>query len=234
MSFDLDAVLALGEMDRRLTPVRRRLNQVSHLAGPQEARHREVSAAIAALDAQLKQGTLQLKQLEGDAKTKQAEVDKAQSALNACKSNDEYQALLRQIQQRKDELSQIETKQLEAMFNQETRQTERAQAAARLKEVDAELKAAQKRVAEEKAKVEAELKGLEEQRAAAAQKLSPETRDMYTRIVERTGDSATAEVTDENCGGCYMKVRPEQMSQLRARNQLVTCFTCGRILFRSS
>lgn len=233
MSSDLETILELGEMDRRLTPVKRRLRAVSSLAAPQESRHREVSAVIQGLDEKLKQGTLQLKQLEGDAKAKQAELDKAQSALNQCKSNDEYQALLRQIQQRKQELSQIETRQLEAMFGQETRQGERAEAAARLKEVDAELKAAHKRVAEEKAKIEAELKGLEEQRSAIVGRLGSEARDLYTRIVERTGDSATAEVIDENCQGCFMKVRPEQLSQLRARNQLVTCFTCGRILFRN-
>lgn len=233
MSSDLEIILELGELDRKLAPVRRRLDAVTRLAAPQEARQREVQGTLHAVEEQLKAGTLQAKQLEGDAKAKQAEIDKAQTALNQCKANDEYQALLRQIEQKKGELSAIETRVLEAMFAQETRQAEKAQAQARLKEVEKELQAARGRVAEERVKVEQELKGLEAQRTAVLVRLGDQARELYTRIVERLGDSATAEVIDENCQGCFMKVRPEQLSQLRAKNQLITCFTCGRIMFRN-
>lgn len=233
MMSDLEAILALGELDRKLAPVRRRLDQTSRLAAPQEHRAAEARAALAALDDKLKHGTLEIKRIEGEAKAKQAEIDKAQVALNQCKANDEYQALMRQIEQRKQELSQIETQLLEAMFSQESRQTERQTLAARQKELEAELKAAQGRAAEERQKIDAERRGLEEERAGIVAKLGPEARDLYTRIIERVGDTATAEVIDENCQGCFMKVRPEQLSQLRARNQLITCFTCGRILYRN-
>src|SRR5690606_21210977 len=138
-----------------------------------------------------------------------AEIDKTQAALNQAKSNDEYQALLRSIETKKGELGDIETKVLEAYEAQETRAADQKALETKLKQLDAELAEAKKRVAEELTKVDADVGRLEAQRQEAAAALSPEHMALYQRSLETNKDSATAAVSKDICQGCFMKVRPE-------------------------
>ena len=167
--------------------------------------------------------------LEGEAKAKQGEIDKTQAALNQAKSNDEYQALLRSIETKKGELGELETKVLEAYEAQESRTAEQKAIEVKLKQLDGELAEAKKRVAEELAKVDADVGRLEAQRKEATAGLSPDHMALYQRVLETNKDSATAAVIKDNCQGCFMKVRPEQVSQVRGKH-LATCETCSRIL----
>jgi hypothetical protein len=43
-------------------------------------------------------------------------------------------------------------------------------------------------------------------------------------------EKAVAPVQDQVCGGCFISIRPNQLSLLKGRDQLVTCWQCGRIL----
>lgn len=225
----LDAILRLSDVDRALYSARRRRAQALQISAPQEARVADARRGLERLDEQQKQLGRDTTRLEGEAKAKQAEIDKAQVALNQAKSNEEYQVLLRSIETKKGELGDLETKVLEAYEAQETRAAERKALEAKLKQLEGELAEAKKRVAEEVAKVDAEIARLEAQRTEAAAALSPEHAQLYQRVLEVNKDSATAAVSKDICQGCFMKVRPEQVSQVRGK-AIATCETCGRIL----
>ena len=87
------------------------------------------------------------------------------------------------------------------------------------------------RVKETQAKHSAEIEGLEAQRAELLAKMTDDHRDLYERLLARLGDSAVAEVRDEICQGCLLKIRPEQVSLVRGGTTMVTCSDCGRILW---
>lgn len=225
----LDAILRLSEVDRALYQARRRRGQALQISAPQEARVADARRGLERLKEQQKTQARDTTRLEGEAKSKTAEIEKAQAALNQAKTNEEYQALLRSIEQKKSELGDIETKVLEAYEAQERRVAEQKALEGKLKQLDGELAEAKKRVAQELGTIDADLARLEGQRAEAAGGLSAEHRALYQRVLETNKDSATAAVAADICQGCFMKVRPEQVSQVRGK-QIATCFTCSRIL----
>lgn len=230
MSSALDQILRLGDLDRALFGARRRRTQAQQLSAPQEARAQEARRALDKLKELAKTLQRETTRLEGEVKAKTAEIEKAQVALNQAKTNDEYQALLRSIETKKKELGDIETKVLESYEAQEVRAKDQKDVEAKLKIVEAELAEAKKRAAAEAAVVDAELAKLEAERKAAAAGVSPEHLGVYQRVLESNRDSATAAVERDICQGCGIKVRPEQVSQIRGK-QITTCFSCSRILY---
>lgn len=231
MSFDLSVILELGELDRKLIRLRKRRDAAPDMAAPQRARVEKAKRELTQIAEQDKESAKQVKRLELDAKAKEAEIEKAQVSLNQAKNNDEYQALTRTIATRKDELSKLETEILESYEAQESREDLSKKAKERITSQEGELKAALERVAETQAKHGAEIETLEARRAELMAKLGEDHRDLYERLLERLGDSAVAEVRDEICQGCLLKIRPEQVSLVRGANTLVTCSDCGRILW---
>jgi len=229
---DIDALFELGEVDRDLIATRRRLADAKRIAAPQQSRVNDAKAALQEVLDKSKRGGREVKSLEADAKAKEEEISKAQIALNNAKSNEEYQGHLRTIDRAKTELGELETRVLEAYEAQEHRDAEKKRLEERVEVQEAELAQAMTRVREAEGKEQAGLERHEARRAEIVGRLSGDHLELYERILEKHGDHATAEVLDEMCQGCYMRVRPEQLSQVRGRKAVVTCTTCGRILFR--
>ena len=231
MSFDLSVILELGELDRKLIRLRKRRDAAPDMAAPQRARVDKAKRELSELGEQDKEAAKGVKRLELDAKAKEADIAKAQVALNQAKNNDEYQALTRTIATRQEELNALETEILEAYEAQESREELSAKAKERIASQEKELAEALERVKETQAKHGAEIEGLETQRAELLAKLSDDHRELYERLLARLGDSAVAEVRDEICQGCLLKIRPEQVSLVRGGTTMVTCSDCGRILW---
>lgn len=226
----LDAILRVGEVDRALFQAQRRRAQALQISAPQEARAGDAKRLLEKLKEQAKTMARDTTRLEGEAKAKQAEIDKAQVNLNQAKTNEEFQSLTRTIAARKAELGELETKILEAYEAQEKRTQDQKETEVRLKQHEAEVAEAKKRVAEEMKKIDADVARLEGERQAVADAVGAEHLAVYQRVLETNKDAATAAVVREICQGCFMKVRPDQISQIRGK-QLSTCFTCSRILY---
>jgi predicted nucleic acid-binding Zn-ribbon protein len=231
MSFDLQAILELGELDQKILRLRGRLKRAPDLAAPQRSRVTKADNELTSIGEEGKAGLREVKRLELEAKGKEAEVEKAQVSLNQVKNNEEYQALLRTIASRQSELGVIETKILEAYDAQESREEKTKSATKRLKSQQGELATAQGRVKKEEEAVRGELTVLEETRCKISARLSQKHLELYERLLKKLGDAAVSEVVNEICQGCFMQIRPEQVSMIRGANQLVPCADCGRILW---
>ncbi len=232
---DIDALLKLGDVDRRLIDARRRRAQAVGLAVTQEARVAEAQRALDGFRDKTKAAVLETKRLEADVKAKQAEIDKTTGNLNTCKNNDDYKMLLKSIETRKAELGDLEMKVLEAYEATDKRGADEKELQARKKLLDGELASAKGRSAEATTKVDKELAELGAERKAAVAGANPEHVALYERVLEaQKGQPAIAAVVKDMCQGCFIKIRPEQVSLIRGGKSVETCFNCQRILFHQA
>lgn len=231
MSFDLQAILILGELDAELIRLRNRLARAGEQSAPQQARVVGAKLDVDKLKSEAKLANREVKRLEGEAEAKKQVITKSEVALNTAKSNTEYQNHLKTIETGKEALSEIETKILEAYDADEAGATAKKAGDKRLADVEKDLKAAEKRVKDYEAELQGQIAELDGKRGAAAEGIGKEHIDHYEKVLGKSGDSAVARVDKEMCQGCYNKVRPNQLSQIRGRKELVTCWTCGRVLY---
>lgn len=228
--FDLEALRKLGEADRRLDQARRRLERAPELAAPQRARVAKAKAELEQLALNQREAAKQIKALELQVASLEAEQHKTLVALNQAKSNAEYQALTAAMERKKTELSALETRVLEGYEAQEAREEQAKAGKERLASQEKEFASASERVAAEEATSREAVAKCEAARKELATGVAEKHLALYEELAARTGD-ALAEVVDEMCQGCGMKVRPEQISLIRGATQMATCGNCKRILW---
>src|SRR6201997_2972968 len=146
------------------------------------------------------------------------------------KTNDQYKALLHEIQFAEKEISANEDKILELMVNADARDKEVKAAQADLKaesaEIEKEKEAARQRTAEDE-------KLLTEWRAKRDQLRTGINEDLlrhYERVSKFRG-SGISEVRDQQCMACRVMLRPQTYNDVRSGKETVVCDSCQRILY---
>ncbi len=230
-AFDLEALRALGDVDLRLSRARRKLERAADLAAPQRTRVEGIKRELEQLTTDLREAQKGVKTRELEMAKAEGERQKAEVALNQAKSNSEFSTLTALMERKTAEISEAETKVLEAYDHQEAIETKLAASKGRLSEKEKELADAEGRVKVEADKAQVLIDAAEADRVTAAAKISGKHLELYERLLERNKDTPLAELQDEMCGACGIKCRPEQISLARGAKQLVTCGNCQRILW---
>ena len=146
------------------------------------------------------------------------------------KTNDQYKALLHEIQFAEKEIAANEDKILEMMVNADARDKEVKAAQAELKaetaEIEKEKEEARQRTAEDE-------KLLTEWRAKRDQTRSGINDDLLRHFerVSKFRGSGISEVRDQKCMACRVMLRPQTYNEVRSGTQTIVCDSCQRVLY---
>jgi predicted nucleic acid-binding Zn-ribbon protein len=226
----IDQFLKLSGIDDRRIALERKLQNAPRAAKEADLRAKEAKDAVLRFKEEAKKSTLELKRLEADAKGKQQEIEKTQIAQNQAKGNDEFKGLGKRIEGLRAEVAAIETKMMQEYERVESRGADQAALDAKEKEAQAQAAKLNKEAEALLTALKAEYVRVEGERKAALEAIDKAALETYRQALDRHGDRATAAVTNSVCQGCFTSIRPNQVSMLRSREQLITCFECGRIL----
>jgi uncharacterized protein len=148
------------------------------------------------------------------------------------KTNKEYSAVLAEIETIKMEKGRIEEEILALMETQERMTREIAEAEGRLKRHTEEATTQQAAATEEFRVLEADLAAVRAERESLARDIPRDSMGQYTRLLRGRGGLAVAVVGANGiCTGCRLSVTPQRFNELRQSSQILTCESCGRILF---
>jgi len=160
----------------------------------------------------------------------QGKISKYRDQSLAVKTNDQYKALMQEIQFAEQEIRGNEDKILDLMVNAEAREKDVKAAEAELKaetaEIEKEKEQARQRTAEDE-KLLAEWNG---KRNAFRAGVSPDTLRHYERVMKFRG-SGLSEVRDQKCMACQVMLRPQTYNEVRAGQVVIECESCQRILY---
>ncbi len=205
---------------------------------------REIPQQIQALESRLTGARAALDQAKGkadkihkDRRAKERELDevtqnvkKKQARLFEIKTNEEYSAVLKEIESLKEKSSKLETEILELL--------ERGDVAAKtVTDAEKEFKAAEGLHQTERAEKEAQLAklkqdlaGLKEARKGQASRLDSTLLQQYARLAKTRGVAVVA-VKDGSCSGCGIALTPQTYNEVRRNDRMFTCSSCNRILY---
>ncbi len=159
----------------------------------------------------------------------QQKISKYRDQSLEVKTNDQYKALMHEIQFAEQDIRANEDKILDLMVNAEAREKDVRAAEAKLKAEMAEIEKEKAEARQRTAEDEKQLAEWNAKRDAARAGVSADLLRHYDRVLKFRG-SGLAEVRDQKCMGCQVMLRPQTYNEVRS-GQLVFCESCQRILF---
>ena len=174
--------------------------------------------------------TYKLKELE--IADNEGKISKLNTQTFAVKTNEEYRAILNEIEFLKKSNHDVEEEML-GLMEEEDKLAKSINGLR--KETEEFVRTNQNRISELKAESETMA---EKQRMASANlennfsKLPDDVKVLYKRIAKSRG-KAVCLITDNTCTGCFANLPHQFLNELKQRNKVLVCSNCGRILVYS-
>ncbi len=229
----LQDLLELQSVDLRLNDVRTRLAAFPKKVAEVDAR---VAAAKTDLD-QSKASQLATikdrKKYELDVEQWKERVRKYRDQTSQVKTNEAYKALQHEVEMAEAEIAKAEDRLLEQMVAAEEYDRRVKASDKLLKEVEIVAAGQRAKIDAEKTQAEQEIAQLDAERSRVVALISENLLDHYDRISKKHHHVVLAEVRDEKCSACGMRVRPHVFQEMRRTNteEMFHCETCTRILY---
>jgi hypothetical protein len=227
---DIENLLRLAEADKQIRRLEdeiaelpKRVAAIEQKLAGTKAQLEKAQAAVKADEAARRKHETSITDLRG-------KITKYRDQSLEVKTNDQYKALLHEIQFAEREIAATEDKILELMVDADTRAAEVKAAQSELKEETAEIEnekeQARQRTAEDE-KLLAEWRGKRDQLRAAT---DADLLRRYERVSKLRG-AGLAEVREHKCMGCQVMLRPQTYNEVRSGQHTVFCDSCQRILY---
>ena len=168
---------------------------------------------------------------EREVEDKTAGIGKAKSKLNDVKTNQEYKAVLHEIDNMEKAISTLEDEQLALM---EQLDEDRAKEEDFVKKLEIEEANFKKLKVEKEAEIE-QIKGEREKAVAVknemASQLEPDMLAEYDKTLLMRDRKAVVELKDGYCSACHQSVMPQMALEIRTCAAVHSCQFCGRFLY---
>jgi uncharacterized protein len=230
MSEEIDRLWVLQDLDEQVGGVREILARFPEQRRELEHRIVEARQRLESAKARIVESQKQRRELEREAGALGDQERRFQQQLPTIKKNEEYTALLHEIEGVRRKRSEIETQVLERMEEEEREQRERPALDQALKSAEAEAEARAKLIDSEEATERGKLGVLEARREAQIRELAPATRARYERVHASRDGRAVVGILKGACGGCYRTLPPAVLQEARRRDRMMSCEGCGRII----
>jgi len=169
------------------------------------------------------------RRVETTLQDQEALVEKLEGQTSQVKSNEAYTALLREIEQAKDAISEAETQILEGMEKIEEASGAQRQAEVRAAEVYQRIEVEEKACDERERALAIRIAELDGARSETTARVPAELLEQYDKIATRRRP-AVVRVNAEICLGCRVDIPPQLFVELIRGQSLIQCGNCHRIL----
>jgi predicted nucleic acid-binding Zn-ribbon protein len=157
-------------------------------------------------------------------------IQKYKSQQLQVKSNKQYDALSKEIDASMANIAKLEKDMDSCEARIQTSKTDIETSSAKLEEYSAELGEKQKELREVTKEHEKEESKLRREREKIAAQVGKADLERYERISLAKGGTAVVAVKRGACGGCFNRIPPQKILELRQNSNLFACEHCGRIL----
>jgi predicted nucleic acid-binding Zn-ribbon protein len=218
---DIEIALLIEELETipgRIALIEERIAGLSRDAEAARAKYREIQVAI--------------KQRELDVQASDAAVAKHTAELNAVKTNEQYRALLSEIERARAEKDRVETAIIEllAQADEEQRiaQDKERELAGVRSGFEAEIGALRSRQRE----LEERISGRRAERETLAAAVDPDLLKTYEHVRKSRGDRGLAPIVKGSCGVCHIQLTQQEINDVVKYEEIIPCESCSRILYR--
>lgn len=228
---NIEKILVLQDRDRKILSLTQESVDIPARKQLIEQRLKDHHDAIAKAHEDLKRNAAGIKDVELEIESRKLRILKLREQQGSIKTNQEYRAIEHEIAALQEQIRGIEEREIELMEAAEALKARQAEVEAVLKRekefVESDLKNLDARLQN----IGAEIEAVKAEREKVLPDVDPEWLSRYQRIFANKGDVAMVPVEGGSCGGCHMRLPPQQVHLARRGTDMVACSFCGRLLY---
>lgn len=232
MKAGLDRLLEFQSLEMHQLELQRSLNG---LPNERDDLERKLVSAREKLDEQLGEfKALELKQktCEGDRGEQESIVKKLRVQLLEVKKNDQYQAMLREIDDHVEQVSKLEEEEIETMMLMDEERPNVKEAENAFNDREKELKSMMDALETRKVDLEKNLEEIAGTIEGAKGSVDPDWMKAYNQVKNQVSKGPwVAQLVGGQCKGCHLRVSNEVAGGF-AGDSINHCDQCGRILYK--
>ena len=228
----LRTLLQLQALDLKIEMYKAREEEIPKQKEKFDVQRTRLAAELAEREEVRKNLQLEQRECEGEFEQSQVQANKYEQQLMGVKENDQYQALLHEIDFLKKQIALKEERIITLMVEIDDAtarlEEDKKRINDELEDIDAECAAIDGELAE---KVE-ERRVLEREREPLVEEAEQELLTRYDRIrSKKRSGPAVVPLNGEVCTGCNMYIPPQMANEVMAGETVHTCNHCGRLLY---
>jgi len=219
-------LLDLQDLDRKIDRLKADVDSIPAEMGIHSKETEAHQAKFAAFQQKMESVQQEQKKLASERTDQQTRISDYKSRLLSLKSNEEYSAMLNQISHAEKMIDQIDSRILEAMYQEDEAagSLERAE-----KERDRAVRRSQARgmnLKEKLSQLQIDLAELEKERIQAADRVDPKYLRMYEKARTSGHREAVTGLKEGACGSCLTKIPPQSAGEIKG-GRTFSCPICG-------
>ncbi|HOC69361.1 MAG: putative zinc ribbon domain protein [Candidatus Hydrogenedentes bacterium ADurb.Bin101] len=226
----MQALLELQELDRKIAVCKAEEKELPKQKDKYAIHRKRLTAELKESEDKCKQIQQKQRECAGDIEQRQEQLKKYDTQLYSIRKNEEYKALLHEMELMKKQIAIKEERIIALMLEYDEAkaalQADKERIEGEVKKIEQECK-----VIDDKLHVLiSERKELEKSRGPMAAKVPHDLLSRYERV-RKVRTPAVVPLNDETCGGCFMAVRPQIVNEILANDKIHACQHCGRLLY---
>lgn len=231
MNSDLSKLITLQDIDVEIKQIREEIDNLPQRQQELENRFAASVKEYLDLKQQFEDAQSEKIRIETELENEQERHQKFKTDLMKATNEREYTTAVREIDVTRKNISLMETEILKLMEKIEKSESlvgeKTPEMESRRVEVDKQLA----EWAESSKRNQTRLEELSSKRVPLLAELSPGARSDFERLSKMRTGLALAEARNYSCMGCRMTIRPQVFNDIRRAETIITCESCGRILF---
>ncbi|MBP9733244.1 MAG: hypothetical protein KBD07_02580 [Candidatus Omnitrophica bacterium] len=229
----IKVLVDLQKIDAKIYEIRRSLDAFPARKKTIETQLAAAKARFAAAEENTKKLQVRQKELENDALAKENQAKKYLQQQSAVKTNQEYSALTKEIQNANADRSIIEDQILKLMEEVEAQKKSIADEKGILAESETKVKQELETITRETASINAQIEALNAERKQYLPGVDAEVLAQYGRILAKRDGVALAVLQGESCGGCGLSFPPQTVNEIKMKESMIFCESCSRIIYEA-
>jgi len=179
----------------------------------------------------LAQNQKKRRDLDAEVEDLKTKIAKFQLQLNDVKTNKEYQSLLKEIEEAKNKVENLEDEIISEMLISDDIESEIKSAESKAKQNEQKFSKEKEALLQKRKEMEQEKQSLIKEKTEVEPNIPSDLLGLYKKIYENNSGVALSPVTDDFCSVCQIRIRPQVINELKEGKKIILCENCGRILY---
>jgi predicted nucleic acid-binding Zn-ribbon protein len=216
--------LEVSRLDRRIAQIPSDIKVI-------DAEEKTASRAVARAKESLEESKRSRRDAEARLQDLEQQIEKYNDQSRQVKTNEQYRAIMSEIEGVKKRIGDVEETILLAMDEADRLEAEIGEAEKSFQEHRKEFDSRRKTLEEEKATLAAERDRVTSEKRSVSERIPADAMEAYQRVAGARGEIVVARAMDQRCQVCNVRLRPQIYSEIRRSERLINCESCNRILY---